>query len=136
MPENTRSALQKFVAWTKVKFRLHTKNDSKTVYFHEREIWWCSLGVNIGYEQDGKNDNFERPALILKKFNKDLLWILPLTSKKRAGKYYYRVSYKGRFYLVILSQIRAVSSKRLLRKIRRLPKSSFMEIKKELRKFL
>ena len=28
------------------------------VYFHEREIWFCYLGVNIGSEQDGTRKTF------------------------------------------------------------------------------
>ena len=35
--------------------------------FHEREIWWCSIGVTLGDEQDGKNDLFERPVFSNKK---------------------------------------------------------------------
>ncbi len=27
--------------------------------FHEREIWICFLGLNIGFEQDGAGDNFD-----------------------------------------------------------------------------
>src|SRR6266566_1019469 len=26
------------------------------VFFHEREIWFCHLGANVGFEQDGKGD--------------------------------------------------------------------------------
>jgi hypothetical protein len=33
--------------------------------FYEREIWWCSIGANVGAEEDGKNvlgypHNFQR----------------------------------------------------------------------------
>jgi mRNA interferase MazF len=49
-------------------FRKKLVHESKNIpYFYEREIWWCSIGLNVGYEQDGKNDNFERPVLVLKK---------------------------------------------------------------------
>jgi len=58
-----------FIAWSKLKVRLHIKPDNG-VYFREREIWWASLGANIGYEQDGKHENFERPVLVLKKFSR------------------------------------------------------------------
>ena len=56
---------KKFSDWTKLKIRIHSRR--KKVYFKEREIWWVSLGVNIGHEQDGKNIRFERPVLILKR---------------------------------------------------------------------
>ena len=38
-------------------------------YFHEREVWWCSLGMNVGFEQDGKGLQYMRPVLILKGFS-------------------------------------------------------------------
>ena len=48
-----------------------TKKD--TLPFHEREIWWCSIGINLGDEQDGKNELYERPVLVIKKFNNKVL---------------------------------------------------------------
>jgi len=26
----------------------------KRPFFHEGEIWWCVLGVNVGFEQDDR----------------------------------------------------------------------------------
>ena len=43
-----------------------------------REIWWCSLGVNLGVEADGKEENFRRPVLILKAFNKTAVCPIPM----------------------------------------------------------
>ena len=53
--------------------------------FHEREVWWCSLGANIGFEQDGGGEDFERPVVILKKFNLDACLIVPLTARPKKG---------------------------------------------------
>jgi mRNA interferase MazF len=33
-------------------------------FFHEREIWYCALGVNVGFEQDGSGQDFIRPVII------------------------------------------------------------------------
>lgn len=55
----------------------------KLVLFREREIWWCSIGKNIGAEQDGKNEFFERPVLVCKKYNNEQFFGFPLTSKNR-----------------------------------------------------
>lgn len=133
----TLEILQKFTEWAKLKYRLHINKDENIVYFREREIWWCSLGVNIGFEQDGKHEDYERPILVLKKFNKFMLWILPLTSKDKTGNtFYYQTDHKGDKYFVILSQLRMISSKRLLRKLRTLPESEFKEIKKRTREYL
>jgi hypothetical protein len=71
--------LVQFVEWTKLKIRIHCL-EKVPRYFKERGIWWTSLGVNIGHEQNGKNEKFERPVLVLKRFNEYLLWVLPLTS--------------------------------------------------------
>ena len=111
--------MKNFQKWHHLKSDLHKEN--RVVYFREKQIWWCSLGVNIGYEQDGKNKYFLRPILVLKKFNPEILWALPITSSDKKGKYYYQYKYKGKKFSVILSQIRLISSKRLLRKIRILP---------------
>src|SRR3989338_8182748 len=74
----------------------------------------------IGFEENGKNEMFERPVLILRKFNKYILWALPLTRSKKGGDFYYRITQgEEDDSVVILSQIRLISSKRLLRKIKK-----------------
>ena len=125
----TEELIKIFASWTKLKIRIHS-SEEEPVYFRKKEIWWASLGVNIGYEQDGKNEKFERPVLILKKFNKDILWILPMTSKDKTGKYYYQFEYDGGKYSIILSQVRLISSKRLLRRVRVLSNNDFSEVRK------
>lgn len=118
--------INKFVNWTKLKIKIHLLD--KNIYFHEREIWWASLGMNIGYEQNGKNENFERPVLIIKTFNLHVCWILPMSSKNNDNPYYHKIYYQRKIYSVILSQIRLISSKRLLRKIRTLSEKEFNDI--------
>ena len=104
----------------------------ETLLFHEREIWWCSIGLNIGDEQDGKNELYERPVLILKKFNNKLAWVLPMTTKHKEGIYYYPLSYKGKTFSVILSQLRLVSTKRFHRLVRKISPHQFEGIQNKL----
>lgn len=125
---------QKFVAWAKLKLRIH--HYDKKLFFKEREIWWTSLGMNVGYEQNGKNETFERPVLILKKFNHDICWVLPMTSQEKEGKYYYKINYGDKISYLILSQLRVVSCKRLLRKLGTLDEESYREVKKRIKSFL
>ncbi|PIT87804.1 MAG: hypothetical protein COU31_01085 [Candidatus Magasanikbacteria bacterium CG10_big_fil_rev_8_21_14_0_10_40_10] len=127
---------ENFINWTKLKIRIHFNKSNKQPYFKEREIWWASLGVNIGYEQDGKNNNFERPVLILKKFGPEILWVVPLTSKTKSHFLYYQFNYNHKNYSVILSQIRTISRKRLLRKIRTFPEKDFNQIKRKIENLL
>lgn len=127
--------LKEFDKWNELKKNLHLRDEE--ILFHEREVWWCSLGVNIGYEEDGKNKLFERPVLVIKKFNKFVLWILPLTRSKKSGGYYYKIAQGNEDdSVVILSQLRLISSKRLLRKMRMIEKQEFTEISEKVRKYL
>jgi len=41
-----------FKKWNLVKEKVDKKN--KIHHFNEREAWFINLGLNIGYEQDGK----------------------------------------------------------------------------------
>jgi len=105
----------KFIEWTKIKIRIQISE--RVIYFREGEVWWASLGANIGHEQEGKNQNFERPILILKKFNQYVLWAIPLTSQtKEKNIYYHQYELGDQKYAAVLTQLRLISSKRLLKK--------------------
>ena len=53
-----------FDRWNDLKKRVNDR--SLQPLYHAREIWWASLGVNVGYEQDGTGASYERPVLILR----------------------------------------------------------------------
>lgn len=118
--------IKDFDKWNKKKKAIDQKEVSGKIFFNEREIWWGSLGLNIGFEQDGKNDDFERPLLIVKKFNRSIVWAVPLTSVAKDNNFHYKLKSSGSF--VILSQIRLVSTKRFLRLIETINENEFKEI--------
>jgi mRNA interferase MazF len=60
---------------------------SKEIRFHEREIWWCSIGVNIGSEQHSQTGDFSRPVIIFKKWTPQIFWGIPLTTKIKKIKF-------------------------------------------------
>ena len=105
-------------------------NDTEgTALFHEREVWWCALGANIGFEQDGSKEDFERPVIILKKFNLDACLIVPLTTRSKKGKYYFSVgAIEGRDAVAVLSQVRFIDRKRLTNKICTLDEDIFRSL--------
>ncbi len=114
-------------------------NEKIRPFFHEREVWFSSLGENVGFEQDGSGENFMRPVLILKKFNNEVVWALPLTRTDKTGKYYFRISLvadDGKTddsqSVVILSQIRLVDAKRLQYKIGTVKEDEFIKTKEAL----
>lgn len=120
-----------FDHWNREKKVLES-TEYKPLSFHEQDIWWCSIGLNIGDEQDGKNTLYERPVLILKKFNTKIVWVIPITSKHKTGPYYYPVFHDGKQFMLILSQLRLMSVKRLQRFVRKIPRGQFKEIQKSL----
>ena len=75
-----------FPGWHRHKERLHAQHHTPT--FQEREIWWCSVGVNVGHEMDGKNQFYNRPVLIMRKFNPHIFFGVPLTTKMKQNPYY------------------------------------------------
>lgn len=100
--------------------------------FHRKEIWWCAVGINIGREQDGKHALYERPVLVLRKFNDQLAWIVPVSSKRKVGEYYMCREYDGVVYTFLLSQLRLVSTKRFYRKMRAIPPEDFLLIQQRI----
>lgn len=106
-------------------------NSSKRRFFvHPREVWWTSLGLNIGAEIDGKNKNFERPVLILKVYNKDTLLVLPLTQKIKTDRFHQKIMIGQKYSWVKLSQGRVLSTKRLIRKIGLINKDTYLIVLK------
>lgn len=114
----------------------------KRPFFHEREIWFCYLGMNVGFEQDGQGEDFLRPIVIIRKFNNEIFWGVPLTKsnkqrRKKAEVYYYSFSFVPQIISVaILSQIRLIDSKRLSRHIGNMAEDDFHELKTKLKALL
>lgn len=77
-----------FEGWGRIKEQLHSKR-TQEMYFREKEVWWCALGLNIGDEQDGKGQFATRPVLVIKKFNKRICIVLPLSTKTKQANIYY-----------------------------------------------
>ena len=118
-----------FKQWHNKKTVLYNTNSK--VFFHEREIWWCSLGLNIGFEQDGNGPEFQRPVVIFKKFNNEICWVLPITTKSKTGKYYFPIDLGDNIQRrVILSQLRLVDGRRFLDKMTTLPEDQFNKLDK------
>ncbi len=105
---------KKFDEWNKVKIKLDSKYPSKG-YFHEREIWWCHLGLNVGHEQDGKGDTFTRPVLIIRKFGNELCLVLPLSTRVLRGEYFFPLLSESNIIRVALfHHIKSIDSRRLM----------------------
>lgn len=116
-----------FQNWHKKKS--HIDDIEKRPFFHEREIWFCHLGANIGFEQDGSGNDFQRPIVIIRKFNNEICWVIPLSKTDKRGKYYFAFEFDDTITSVaIVSQIRLLDARRLSRKIGEINKDEFVQI--------
>ena len=126
-----------FLSWFQIKPKLH-ENASSDLYFYERDVFYAHLGINIGFEQDGKGENFERPIVVLKKFNAHCMLIVPLTTKEKKGRFYFPFQIKGqkKKSYAILSQVRLIDGKRFINKIGRIEKKTLIELKKAIKQII
>lgn len=124
-----------FDKWNEVKKTVEAKE--KKAVFKERDIFFASLGQNIGFEQNGKGTEYMRPVVVLKKFSNDVFLGVPLTSKAKMGIFYYQFSFgAGKTSIAILSQIKLVDVKRLERKIGVVGKEDFKNIKEAIKSLI
>ena len=123
-----------FDSWHKTKIKLDGLH--KPPYFKEREIWWCSIGVNIGFEVYGKGHIFTRPVLILRQFSQYTFLGAPLTSKAKSQPFHYPFSFKGENGSVVFGQIRTYDSRRLANRMGRISKKQFEKIRNALKNML
>jgi mRNA-degrading endonuclease toxin of MazEF toxin-antitoxin module len=107
-------------------------NKDRISFFNEKDVWFTSLGANIGFEQDGKGSEFLRPIVVLKKFNHETLWGIPLTSKTKSGLYYFTFEHNNRSSTANISQLRLIDSKRLKYKMGTISEDDFVKIKKRI----
>lgn len=105
-----------FDRWNEKKKALN--REEEPVYYHEGEIWWAHLGINIGFEIDGKSNNFARPVVVLRKYNKHSFLALPLTTSDRRSAWKLSLGLvAGKPAFAVMSQLRNIDSRRLYQKI-------------------
>jgi len=103
--------------WCKLKIALWGRQSK--VVFKPGDIWWCSLGMNLGEEIFGKGAKFTRPVLIFRKFTNNSFLGLPLTKQN----------------WVMLNQARVLDKKRLTNRIGALDNSDFKKVREKFLEF-
>jgi mRNA-degrading endonuclease toxin of MazEF toxin-antitoxin module len=118
-----------FDGWNEAKKRTDTRRGAP--YYHEREVWWCTLGVNVGSEENGSGEEYRRPALILKGLSVETCLVVPLTTSAKVHPLRVAVGLiGGKQARAILSQMRVIDTRRLVRKIEYLDVDTFEQIRK------
>jgi len=120
-----------FDEWNKLKKQINVRNP---IYVSEREVWFCSVGLNVGSEQSGKHELFERPVLVIKTVTANTFIGVPLTSNKKKGSWY--VAIESTDSSAIISQVKLFDTRRLARKINVIPVEEFEIIKNKLKDFI
>ncbi len=125
--------VQLFKKWFILKIGLYRKE--KQLFFKEKELWWCSLGVNVGEEALGKGDKFTRPVLIFKKFTGNSFLGLPITKQEHQGSWYVEITIHKEKRWVMLNQARMLDKKRLTNRVGSLDDKDFLKVKKRFLEF-
>ena len=122
--------MKKFDIWNDVKKT--TEEETKKVYFKERDIFWMKIGENIGNEQNGKGDKFQRPVLVVKKYSTQMFLGIPLSTTPKDGSFFFQFDFIGGRSTALLVQHKLFSSKRCMKKIGKIDESSFKKLKEKL----
>ena len=123
-----------FKEWFQEKTEVHS--EKARPHFREGEVWFAALGANIGFEQDGRGGEYLRPVAIIRKFNNEILWAVPLTKTAKSGPFYFSFPLEGNTSTAILSQIRLVDAKRLFYRFGVMRVEDTEEMKKRLKALL
>ena len=123
-----------FDAWN-LKKKEFDKN-KRDLLFKEGEIWWCSLGVNIGEEVYGKGSSFRRPVIVFKKLSRNSCIVIPTSTQKREGSWYHYLRVQNIERWALMHQARFVSANRLYVRESALSDDDFSGLKKSVAKLL
>jgi mRNA interferase MazF len=97
----------------------------------------CAIGKNLGREQNGGPRDFSRPVLVVKKFNNEIFWVVPLSTKQKPLDFYFNYNDpSGTPVAAVLAQLRLVSINRFQRNIHALPAALLRDVRNLLRVFL
>jgi mRNA interferase MazF len=104
--------IKRFTEWIKLKERLHSSVKQPPL-FNENEVWWCSLGENVGVEVNGKSDLFSRPVFIYRKLSRNGFLGIPMTTADKSGSWYVEIDFKNKKQVANLAQCRVLGAQRL-----------------------
>ena len=120
--------MKRFPEWMGLKERLDA-SEPVPPYVSERDVWWASLGENVGSEVNGKSRDFTRPVLILKKLTHGFYLVAPHTTKSHEGSWYVHILLRKVDNYVCLNQIRTIDYRRLHSKLVQISSNDFKRVR-------
>jgi mRNA interferase MazF len=121
--------MKRFLEWFPVKMKLDAK-ENKPPLVSEGDIWWASLGENIGTEVNGKSAIFSRPVIILKRLSRETYFVIPATTQNHSGSWYVPYTYDGQRAIACLHQARSIDYRRLFSKLGIVEERAMAQIQK------
>lgn len=122
--------MKRFFEWIGLKEKLHS-HDSKPPLVSEGDIWWASIGENVGSEINGKSALFSRPIIIFKKLAHGFYFVIPTTTQSKVGSWYVPFRQKEKDMVACLHQARAIDYRRLSSKLGTLDDHDFAQVKEK-----
>ena len=113
--------------WCRLKIVLWERQSK--IVFKQGDIWWCSLGMNLGEEMFGKGEKFTRPVLVFRKFTSNSFLGLPLTKQEKRGSWYVEITTHGEKNWIMLNQARILDKKRFTNRVAALDTNDFKKVK-------
>ena len=120
--------MKDFLKWIELKRALDAMSHDAP-YVSEGDMWWASIGENVGSEIGGKNNLFSRPVIILKKFAHGFYFVIPTSTKIKDGTWYVNFKHQSKDMIACLHQARAIDHRRLSSKLGTLDSEDFVRIK-------
>ena len=120
--------IKRFLEWLTLKEKLHNIT-GKPPLVKERDLWWISLGENVGSEMNGKSRLFSRPGIVIKKLSRTFYLIAPTTSQKKEGTWYVPILQEGKAMFVCLHQVRVIDYRRLSSRMGQIDGNDYTMIK-------
>lgn len=123
--------IKDFTKWLLIKMKIDKQTHFPPL-FNEAEIWWCSVGENVGSEISGKGEYFRRPMLVVRKLDRFSFIGVPITSQHKIGSWYSHIKVKEKDNYVVLHQIKHIDYRRMDKNICTIEKIRFAQIKDEI----
>ncbi len=126
------SMKKRFFEWFPLKRTLHDR-EQKPPYVSEGDIWWASIGENVGSEINGKSNLFSRPVIIYKKLAHGFYFVVPTTTQEKQGSWFVAFRQQAKTMIACLHQARAIDHRRLSSKLGTLDDEDFERVKHHFR---
>jgi mRNA interferase MazF len=121
--------MKRFLLWIGLKQKLH-ESKHRPPHVSQGDIWWASVGENVGSEINGKSQLFSRPVIVFKKLAHGFYFVIPTTTRERRGTWFVPFRHHEQSMFACLHQARAIDYRRLSSKLGTLDDKDFNNVRR------